>query len=36
MRGKELLDQMALVDPAYVEEADVYPKIKKRISWKVK
>lgn len=34
MRGNELLDEMELVDPAYVEDAEVYPKHKKRISWK--
>ena len=34
MRGTELLEQMALVDPAYVEAAEAYPKDKKRLSWK--
>lgn len=34
MRGNELLDQMALVDPAYVAAADVAPKKKNRTIWK--
>jgi hypothetical protein len=29
-----MLEQMALVDPAYVEAAEAYPKDKKRLSWK--
>ena len=29
-----MLEQMELVDPAYVEAAEVYPKDKKRLSWK--
>ena len=35
MRGKDLLDKMELVDPAYVEEADIIPGKKKRpwIQW---
>ena len=33
MRGNELLDQMELVDPAYVEKADASPEKKKRIRW---
>lgn len=32
MRGNELLDKMALIDPAYVEAADQTPK-KKNYSW---
>lgn len=32
MRGNELLDKMALIDPAYVEAADQAPK-KKNYSW---
>lgn len=34
MRGNELLEQMALVDPAYVAEADVVPKKKNRNMWR--
>ena len=34
MRGNELLEQMALVDPAYVAEADVAPKKKNRNIWR--
>lgn len=34
MRGNELLDQMALVDPAYVAAADMIPKKKNRTIWK--
>lgn len=35
MRGNELLDKMALIDPAYVEAADAAPKIRKigRFRW---
>lgn len=32
MRGNELLDKMALIDPAYVEAADVTPK-KEKTAW---
>lgn len=35
MRGNELLDKMALIDPAYVEAADAAPKKRKRalLTW---
>ena len=34
MRGKDLLDKMELIDPAYIEAADIYLKVKKYSSIK--
>ena len=31
MKGHEFLDKMALIDPAYIEAADVT--VSKRVSW---
>ena len=34
MRGNDLLDKMALIDPAYIEAADIAPRIRKHRSIK--